>query len=170
MGSLRLTGLLLLSVLVVACPGEDEFGPLPGELGQPCYPDRTCNTDLFCVAGVCRSEPAQPDAGAGIADAGPLDAGDAGPTDSGVADAGPQGFCGDGMVQGDEECDDGDLMPTDSCQDCRRIGADLQQITAEGHGYNAFSPRITEAPDGNLYMVWQECTNSLKAIITMIMT
>jgi cysteine-rich repeat protein len=156
----RIVPICFLAVLAVACPGEEDFGPLPGELGQSCYPDETCNLDLFCVAGMCRDQPAAHDAGASIRDAGPGDVGDGGTQDVGPADAGPQGFCGDGVVQDDEECDDGDLMPTDSCQECRRIGADLQQVTGEAHGYNAFAPRLAAAPDGNLFMVWQECTTA----------
>src|SRR5689334_1305339 len=47
------------------------------------------------------------------------------------------GYCGDGIVQGDESCDDGNLIDTDACpSNCRLLPAspESQSVTEERSG------------------------------------
>ncbi|MBK7830314.1 MAG: DUF4215 domain-containing protein [Nannocystis sp.] len=52
------------------------------------------------------------------------------------------GVCGDGVVEGDETCDDGNAMPGDGCQECERdstvfITSEVYQGFALGGLYGA---------------------------------
>ncbi len=87
-------------------------------------PQTPCGVDLVCMQGLCVM-PTTTDAGQTPSDAGsaPTDATtppqDAGSTDTGVAnDAGPEDpVCGNGILEGGEDCDDGDTVNA-GCIDC----------------------------------------------------
>ena len=116
---------LLGLTLLVGCGGGG------GTVGAACVDDRDCSSGEFCNADfVCEARPAL-DAGADstVADTGAVDSAttDTGTGDSAVTDGGgdASAVCGDGVVGGTEECDDGNTSEDDTClNDCQRACGD----------------------------------------------
>lgn len=67
-------------------------------------------------------------------------------SESGSSSTGPASVCGDGVVEGDETCDDGNLTPGDGCQECAKDS--IVFITSET--YQGFAL-------GGLYGADQRC-------------
>jgi len=106
-------------VLVAACGGGG------GTLGAACVDDTDCASSEFCnTAFVCEARPLA-DAGAdsatsdsaiadsATADSATVDSATADSGDGATDDAG--GVCGDGVMGGSEECDDGNMSDDDAC-------------------------------------------------------
>ena len=115
-----------------ATPIIADSGAAPGDAANPATDADVSSVDAADDAGTgarTDAEPA-PDAldlgdAASPADLGPTP--DTGPRDTGVADAGAgdasttNPFCGNGVLQGLEACDDGNVIAGDGCaSDCRR--------------------------------------------------
>ena len=87
-----------------------------GAEGCACTSGGSCDAGLVCVADTCT-----PDSGDGDGDGDPTGDGDGDgdPTGDGDGDGdGDPGVCGDGVVEGVEQCDDGNAMADDGCTDC----------------------------------------------------
>lgn len=96
---------------------EDVGGPADAEALDLGAADASSATDLGEAADAESADAEPPDLGA-------VDGGatDAAPSDAGVADSGgPASPCGNGVLDGTEACDDGNLTPLDGCSaDCRQ--------------------------------------------------
>ena len=58
---MRFTSWALLAV-VAGCGGDDDSGGPLGGIGDPCYPDQSCDVGLTCAGGTCMSGPILVDA------------------------------------------------------------------------------------------------------------
>jgi cysteine-rich repeat protein len=124
---LRSLLLLLVALLVTSCAGSDLSDFEPGDVGpgaDSASPDLGSPPDME-----------RPDTGPADMTAPEPDGGDAG-----RIDMGPMEGCGDGIVQGDEECDDGNASNADAC---------LNDCTAARCGDGFVFESIEECDDGN---------------------
>jgi hypothetical protein len=100
-------------------------GCTPGTEGCECIDDALCVAGLVCLSSLCvdatgpssASGPTDGDSSDSTGTTGITDGeSDAGGTSEGTTSDGP--YCGDGVVQGSEECDDGKDETDNGCEKC----------------------------------------------------
>ena len=96
--------LMLLAATILSCTPTDD-DPEPGSLGGPCHPNGTCDRGLVCRSNICQEEePCTPQATLPCTCA-DLSTGARQCDAFGVWGACVCSECGNGIIEGDEQCD-----------------------------------------------------------------
>jgi hypothetical protein len=154
-------------LVVSACPSLDPFtcqgddqctlaadGVCHEDEGACSYPDDTCPSShrwsqtAGALAGTCVDE--EP-ATTGIAS---TSSGAASSSDAASSSGSLPAECGNGAVEGDEECDDGDAPGCNACTaDCHLAGQLRWSATLDGMGFTDFFDSAVVDPSGDVIVV-----------------
>jgi cysteine-rich repeat protein len=147
MRTTALTTLMMLGLTVgIGC--SDDTGARPD--GTTFTSGTTGDGDGDGDGGAETSDSNTGDGDPGDGDPGDGDPGDGDPGDGDPGDGDPMSFCGDGVVDEGEECDDGNDIDTDDCTNACTIAVCGDGIVHEG---------VEECDDGN-DIDTDDCTNA----------
>lgn len=142
-----------------------------GEIACACTPGGGCDPGLQCVIGVCVPQDLDTGVGetidtittsadttsaesssSGVADTGPVDSSSSSSDDSSTT--GVALPCGNGRLEGDEVCDDGNTVDGDGCNsDCNPGGQEIWTQTWDGDlGYDDRGNRLAIDADDDIYV------------------
>jgi len=142
-----------------ACQGDDQCtlaaeGVCHEDQGACSYPDDTCPTGhrwsqtAGALAGTCVDE--EP-ATTGVAS---TSSGAASSSDAASSSGSLPAECGNGVIEGDEECDDGNDTTCDACApDCHLAGQLRWSVTRDGMGFTDFFDSVVVDPSGDVIAV-----------------